>query len=636
MKMELHQLKIQNFMGCKRIEIDFGGANMKVFGDNASGKTTLMHAFNWLLFDKNAYGKADFGIKPLDESGEVIHRLETSVEVLFMVDGQPMALKKVFKEKWTRKRGSAEDTYSGNETSYYVNTVPKKKKEYTEVIAKLIDESVFRIITNPLHFNENMSWQDRRKTLLDICGNISDKEVIESLPELLPLLDILKGHTVEELKSIVTSEMKSINKELGIIPSRIAEAEIAKPTPRDDVDVTELEKLQIKKNDLAKERADIINGAEVLRLKAGLENAKSELKRKEAEKFIPHDVMKNAENDMRIMKAEGLIERYTTVSIPSVESALKDNKVRKSELSEKWDEIFKQAFLGDVCPTCKRPLPPEEVEAKKKEFNFKKATSLDAIEADLENIKKEDTRLISNLSELKIKLEKAQEELEASKKWHDELVNKLAQEEKCFNENKASETKKMKDIIYDLENEIIEKELNAEDLAKEVDVKIENVERQIAPITDYIAEQNMIKKQDARIEELKENQQKLSERYSTLDRQMFLIETFTRHKVSMINELVNKRFKYARFKLFNVQENGGIAETCEATYNGVPYRDLNTAGKVNIGLDIINTLSTSYGVLVPIFVDNMESISAPIDTLAQRIELIVSEPDKTLRFVKGE
>jgi len=54
--------------------------------------------------------------------------------------------------------------------------------------------------------------------------------------------------------------------------------------------------------------------------------------------------------------------------------------------------------------------------------------------------------------------------------------------------------------------------------------------------------------------------------------------------------------------------NGGISETCVTLYKGVPYPDLNGAAKINIGLDIINTLSEHYGLSAPIFIDERESI----------------------------
>ena len=102
----------------------------------------------------------------------------------------------------------------------------------------------------------------------------------------------------------------------------------------------------------------------------------------------------------------------------------------------------------------------------------------------------------------------------------------------------------------------------------------------------------------------------------------------------MLDEKINSRFKFARFKLFETQVNGGILEVCETLFNGVPYSSgLNNAARINVGLDIINTLAEHYGFDAPIFVDNAEAVTKLIETKGQIIKLVVSEKDKKLRTV---
>ena len=89
-----------------------------------------------------------------------------------------------------------------------------------------------------------------------------------------------------------------------------------------------------------------------------------------------------------------------------------------------------------------------------------------------------------------------------------------------------------------------------------------------------------------------------------MDEQLYLTDEFTKTKVNLLESSINSKFKMARFKMFEVQINGGIKECCETVYEGVPYSDLNNAARINIGLDIINTLSEHYNFSAPIFVDN--------------------------------
>ena len=102
----------------------------------------------------------------------------------------------------------------------------------------------------------------------------------------------------------------------------------------------------------------------------------------------------------------------------------------------------------------------------------------------------------------------------------------------------------------------------------------------------------------------------------------------------MFEDKINSKFKKAKFKLFKELINGGIEETCETTFGGVPFSDLNSAMRINIGLDIINTLTDHYGINAPIFIDNRETVVELEPSKSQIISLIVSGEDKVLRFEK--
>lgn len=66
----------------------------------------------------------------------------------------------------------------------------------------------------------------------------------------------------------------------------------------------------------------------------------------------------------------------------------------------------------------------------------------------------------------------------------------------------------------------------------------------------------------------------------------------------------------------------------------MPYISVNNGAKINLGIDIINTLCEAYGVRVPLFVDNAESVTSIEPYDGQIIRLAVSEKDKELRIEK--
>ena len=112
--MKLISLRLENFKGIKELEINIDGENISIYGDNATGKTTIADAFSWLLFGKDSKDRAKFGIKTLDSAGNVIHNLEHGVYAMLEIDGDTVELERVYKEKWTKKRGTATATFSGH------------------------------------------------------------------------------------------------------------------------------------------------------------------------------------------------------------------------------------------------------------------------------------------------------------------------------------------------------------------------------------------------------------------------------------------------------------------------------------------------------------------------------------------
>jgi DNA repair exonuclease SbcCD ATPase subunit len=221
-EIRLLKLELRDFQG-GNFAFQPDGKDSYVFGQNASGKTRLVSAFTFLLFGKDAMNRADFEIKNLDGTGEAAHGLEHSVEADLSVNGEAVNLKKVYKEKWTKKRGNAQREFSGHTTDYYVNGVPLQEKLYTQHISDIAgDESRFRLLTSPTTFPQ-LHWQKQRQLLLDICGDISDTDIIASNEKLFPLTAILGKHTLDDHRKIVTARRSEINKEMEKIPVRIDE-----------------------------------------------------------------------------------------------------------------------------------------------------------------------------------------------------------------------------------------------------------------------------------------------------------------------------------------------------------------------------------------------------------------------------
>ena len=122
-----------------------------------------------------------------------------------------------------------------------------------------------------------------------------------------------------------------------------------------------------------------------------------------------------------------------------------------------------------------------------------------------------------------------------------------------------------------------------------------------------------IERQDtvtARIEQLEDELKAKTEHVNHYDRLLFLADEYTVYKAEKAEEGVNALFEDVRFRLFEKQKNGGMRYYCEATVNGIGYnKNLNSAARVNAGLDIIIAFSKRYGIFAPVFVDNAESVT---------------------------
>lgn len=148
---------------------------------------------------------------------------------------------------------------------------------------------------------------------------------------------------------------------------------------------------------------------------------------------------------------------------------------------------------------------------------------------------------------------------------------------------------------------------------------------EVTALENQLVWQEENKKIDEKIQQYKNQEKELSGKYAQCEKVLFLLEEFTKTKVTMISGKINNLFQTVEFKLFDTQINGGIVETCEATIHGVPFSDANNAARINAGIDIINTLTKEYGISAPIFVDNAESVNNLLYTDSQVVRLVVSE-----------
>lgn len=629
--MKLVQLNLQNFKGIEFGDFRFTN-NTIIRGDNATGKTTVFDALCWLLFGKDSLDRADFQIKTL-KNGEPVHNVNHMVQAAFdNEDGTGFTLKRIYREKYSNPRGG-EVKLTGHTTDYFINDVPSKEKEYKAFINNMINEDVFKLITNPLFFNEQYTWQNRRKLLLEMCGDVDDASVINSKEELKRLTELLNGRSVDEQRKIIASKKTAINKELDMIPVRIDEAVKCKPTPleaeqklKDDIATIETAIKQ-----LEKDKSVIINGldgaertAKIREVKRKLADRKSQLMNEhtDKERRLGHNYQLSL---TKLQMAECERDRYKDREY-ELDSQIKQEEARIDKLQAEFDEFNQSQFNKELCPTCGQELPASKYEGLQAKFNKNKAKKLEEWQALIDSAKALKQNYIEQKELMQVKADGMCSQIE-------ELTNDKDTKQKAMNE--VGEVDLDNDVqVNDLKAELFMLELDedntSDDQLKRIDSELSELADKRSTLQTELTKYDVIRDITKRINELEQEQQRLINEKNLVDETAFLLDEFVKAKVEMLEDTINKHFTITTFKMANVLVNGSVEDCCETMVDGVPYRSLNNAARINAGIDIINALTKFYNVTAPVFIDNAEAVTKFVNCNSQTIKLIVDETCKEL------
>ena len=764
-KIILKNLHLVNFKGVRDLELAFGPGINALSGENGTGKTTIFDAFTWLLFGKDSTNRSDsnFNIKTLDGQGNPILRLEHSVTAIMEVDGKEVKLKRMYREKWEKPTGTTIETLKNHETLFYINDVKlPTKRDYDAKISDMIDEGVFRMITNPFYFT-SLKAEDQKAMLLDMAGNVTDDDIAKLSPDFADFLNALAGTDIQEKAKEVRARKSACNEELKLIPSKIETAEKLKPEAEDwDAIESELEgkrkelsdiealmhndrtaqnaqvyerrnKIQTTLNDKKLARSNRVNALHlnadnvyndnVRKAENTAAQARQDIQRSinqakerqawregvvrgEAGKAYTEAKAKVERIETRIQTEQGKIrilkERKAGLdddikdaqsNVADTEKTISEKTAEIQNCRKEYSDLYKSQVSFDpnafVCPTCKRPLEADDVDAKRVEleanFNAEKAAKIkantekgQALSAKLEELNATLTRQRKTLadktsSQLQVTedISKAENEL---KTLENELVSAkasvpaepdyaaaLAADEEYQKHSNTIETltKDMDAIVaepiakpdyaeiekgdkelIELTNDITELQNQLEAIQEPAQTEMMNtpadyegqkkaVEDEIAVLNQRKGKKETIERAQKEIDELENQRTNLNQEVADLEKWENQALQFQKAKDDELLKRINGLFRYVSFSFVASQLNGGEKLTCVCTVNGTPYPDVNYAGKINAGLDIINALCQAKGVNAPIFIDNAESVNEVMHTSSQEILLTVTK-DKSL------
>ena len=635
MNIHLHQLTLTNFKGIKELTVEFG-AITNISGDNGTGKSTLFDAFTWLLFGKDSHEAKDFNIKTLDQAGNATPMLEHAVEGLLSADGVKSTLKRVYQEKWQRRRGCEQSELTGHETLYYWNGVPLQAGEYKTKIEALVNEGLFKLLTSTLYFN-SMKWNDRRQVLILIAGEIPDSEVMAAMnkQQVAKITAILNsGKPLADFRKELAMRKKKLSDDLRTIPSRVDEVTRAIPQATDfeavkaniskaSAILTEIENTINDQVSAYKSQGEAVQAIqnEIFKLKHKQQAIAFEEEAKAQRIYNEHALLisniKNRHTEcLRLSEA-------ARDALPKLIQTKTEAEKSIYQLRLQWADNNAIEFVFDeedsICPTCKQPIDVDKSELQAR-FEEQKASEL----SEISDEGKRQALLLSQTSKI---IDQTNNEISNLAREASDLEAKLKSAMSAELDSVIpADSKTLQDEIQKLELQILE--------SPKLD--IESLKQQKADVSDEInrlqailGTGEVINRGKARINYLLSEEKTLSQHISDLEQQEFAMDAYTRSRMDMVEARVNGKFSLVKFRMFNTLINGGIEEACDCMVHGVPYADVNSAGKIQAGIDIINTLSKHYGITAPIWIDNRESTNEIPHTESQLINLIVSN-DKTL------
>lgn len=659
MRIEFKTITIKNFKGVLgERKLTFNPTLTQIMGANHAGKTTIVDAVQWVLFDKNSIGQTVFGIDPKDENGEIIHHLDNTVVLELTADGTDYKLEKVRSETWTKPRKKEEAEMTGHTTKYFVNENKYTQKDFKAFVDDLCKESLFKAITTPSYF-PSLPAEDQRNLLTKMVGKTTDEDLAGDNEDFKGLLQELSGTDLQKFREQLRYRIGELKKEIEQIPSRINEnteelkaLEASKP----DFDFTRkrIKEIETGIENIDNELADLSRTVDTEFNERTKERTEINKLKNRMQAIVQSYQDKNTTEERKHKKAIDDTKyeiEVTERAIRNAKAAVEDGQAQLNKIAiasedfkKRWVILDQTAFSWDnnqeICPTCHQRLPQDDIDRMKEEmegnFNGNKSKQFDALEEEAARIKKRKSDAEATIKNAQDKLEK----LEQQRKEQEAALQKAQESKPTLTYHTDDE--EYQQLQMDVNARTAALEARTEEETSDTEVKQEATLKQRKAeqnrlrdeLRDELAKEQRITDKQNRIKELENRQQTLSQQLTELEKKDYTAERFTIAKIENLEKKVNDLFTNVQFKMFEpFITTGGIKPTCECTMHGTPYRDLSTSEKINAGIDIINAMCAFNDTYAPLLIDNAESITDILPTRSQQILLIVSR-DKELTIIQ--
>lgn len=659
-KIKFGKISMLNFRGIREVTYSFGEKITTFSGKNGLGKTSIFDAITYCLFGTDHNGKS-IDIKTWDKDHKVIldipHEVELSVIVEECGEDEGSGCCYLFKRTLTDsvdKDGKIKNTFK-----YYCNGAVLTASAFQEKVNSICDFTLFRTLSSATYFT-SLKSEEQRAFLQSIVPDVTADDITQGDSKYDFILEALKQQGFKEYINSLKYQRNEVQKQLENIPVRLSE--LSKILPQEE-DWEQLEGDKAK----ATEELDTVNtkitdartgGAdhqrfEGIRKRIEFANKRKDNMEKSARNLSDENITKhesdllNASNDYS--KKKQVVDDLKQNMKACTETEIHLNKMIdecKQEVASINDSVTelnskKWQWNDDdsICPHCGQPYPIDKVREMKEESqkrfkqiiadgNKKLKANFDEVQKTFTAAKEELAKNKETATSLMNSLKTANEQLTNSEK---ELEKVKAETPKSYKEILAEkeEYQKVLSEIKELEGELSAKpaEEDSNSILQELEERKSEIGKNIEALDARLSKKETFIKVNARIIDAKVDKTTYQKQIDEFDKKIDVSLDYQQKSCQILEDRVNSLFSYVKWSMFRTNLDGVKVPYCECHHDGVCYHDLNSAAKVNAGLDIAYTFSKIYDVSVPIILDSCESNLSPIYQGGQQIRLAVANTD---------
>ena len=617
----IKKIMLENWRAQNRV-VEFGQTN-EIRGRNKEGKSSIMNAFLWLVTGYDEMDRSNYQIFDNTVEQTYDNAKPASVEAVLDIDGYEYTFKKTAKQGWSRPRGKSEYERKGTDDyTFYTDGIEVSATQYKSQIESLLAPiDKLKIMLN-LRYFLMLDWKDMRKQLETMVGEIESSDfkgdysvIFQDLIKYAP--DQLKS-LYKQQKSKIEDNIKGLPKAIETLQSNLPDLKEVEEA-RNAIDkakqqIADIDEKIVGAGDFAKPYIDKRNEelAEISKLQEEYNKAQSvylsnfneEIEK--IQKEIREVDSYNADIDKANKKAESDKENAKK-ELENMTDLLSGLQKRHEELTEQNKECKARVFTGEKCAYCGQELTEEKLEEARKRFNEQKEKDHEYIVSQGKSNKEYLERTLKCIDNLKAEIEKPLEVLE--KKSKDDLEDKLDDFRKSsVPYNKTTEGAAKLSVIE-------EKRANLTVIPQQDNSALLNMKRGLLDEIEANSKKLGLKDEyDKQVEKIKNMQEQLRENSiekAKLEGKLAKVKEYEEEKARIVSDRVNGKFEYVQIEMSETNKSGDIVPACVVKDNkGVNALVTNNASKVLCGIDIALAFQKFYGIKLPVFIDNAESINS--------------------------